>query len=95
MKAIAVTPGTRNSIHLQDIPKPSVDDVPAAERIDTTEADLRKSVQAGEQAGALFQELREKSSGFTKKLPLQFVTKHFLVLFASRMRTYAESARLL
>ena len=28
MKAIAVTPGKRNSIHLQDIPKPAVDDVP-------------------------------------------------------------------
>src|SRR5919205_2593069 len=28
MKAIAVTPGKRNSIHLQDIPRPGVDDVP-------------------------------------------------------------------
>jgi glucose 1-dehydrogenase len=28
MKAIAVTPGKRNSIHLQDIPEPTVDDVP-------------------------------------------------------------------
>jgi threonine dehydrogenase-like Zn-dependent dehydrogenase len=28
MKAIAVTPGTPNSIHLQDVPKPSVDQVP-------------------------------------------------------------------
>src|ERR671931_1221556 len=28
MKAIAVTPGKRNSIHLEEIPKPSVDDVP-------------------------------------------------------------------
>src|ERR671930_949266 len=27
MKAIAVTPGKRNSIHLEEIPKPSVDDV--------------------------------------------------------------------
>ncbi|TML16392.1 MAG: glucose dehydrogenase [Actinobacteria bacterium] len=33
MKAIAVTPGTRNSIHLQDIPKPSVDDVPAGKGV--------------------------------------------------------------
>src|SRR5919205_1628597 len=28
MKAIAVKPGKRNSIHLEDIPRPSVDDVP-------------------------------------------------------------------
>jgi glucose 1-dehydrogenase len=28
MKAIAVTPGTPNSIHLQEVPKPSVDQVP-------------------------------------------------------------------
>src|SRR6059058_926908 len=28
MKAIAVTPGKRNSIHLEEIPKPSVTDVP-------------------------------------------------------------------
>jgi threonine dehydrogenase-like Zn-dependent dehydrogenase len=28
MKAIAVTPGTPNSIHLQDVPEPSVDQVP-------------------------------------------------------------------
>ncbi len=28
MKAIAVRPGVRNSIHLEEIPKPSVDDVP-------------------------------------------------------------------
>src|ERR687886_2113174 len=28
MKAIAVTPGKPNSIHLEEIPKPSVDDVP-------------------------------------------------------------------
>jgi threonine dehydrogenase-like Zn-dependent dehydrogenase len=28
MKAIAVTPGTPNSIHLRDVPKPSVDQVP-------------------------------------------------------------------
>src|ERR671924_2042928 len=28
MKAIAVTPGTPNSIHLRDVPKPSVDDIP-------------------------------------------------------------------
>jgi glucose 1-dehydrogenase len=29
MKAIAVTPGTRNSIHLRDVEKQSVDDIPA------------------------------------------------------------------
>jgi glucose 1-dehydrogenase len=29
MKAIAVTPGRRNSIHLEEIPKPTVDDIPA------------------------------------------------------------------
>lgn len=28
MKAVAVTPGTPNSVHLQDIPKPSVTDIP-------------------------------------------------------------------
>jgi threonine dehydrogenase-like Zn-dependent dehydrogenase len=28
MKAIAVTPGTPNSIHLRDVEKPSVDDIP-------------------------------------------------------------------
>src|SRR5436190_697442 len=28
MKAIAVTPGTPSSIHLEEIPKPSVDDIP-------------------------------------------------------------------
>ena len=27
MKAVAVTPGTPNSVHLQDIPKPRVEDV--------------------------------------------------------------------
>src|SRR5436189_857284 len=33
MKAIAVTPGKPNSIHLEDIPKPSVDDVPAGKGV--------------------------------------------------------------
>jgi threonine dehydrogenase-like Zn-dependent dehydrogenase len=33
MKAIAVTPGKRNSIHLQDIPEPSVDDVPGGKGV--------------------------------------------------------------
>jgi glucose 1-dehydrogenase len=28
MKAIAVTPGTPNSIHLRDVEKPNVDDIP-------------------------------------------------------------------
>ena len=30
MKAIAVIPGKPNSIHLRDVPKPSLDDVPMA-----------------------------------------------------------------
>ena len=33
MKAIAVTPGTRNSIHLEEIPKPSVDDIPGGKGV--------------------------------------------------------------
>ena len=33
--------------------------------------------------------MRGKSYGLTKKLPLQFVTKHLRVLFASSTRTYA------
>src|ERR671936_492549 len=33
MKAIAVTPGKRNSIHLEDIPRPSVDDVPGGKGV--------------------------------------------------------------
>src|ERR671930_2084457 len=33
MKAIAVTPGKPNSIHLEEIPKPSVDDVPGGKGV--------------------------------------------------------------
>src|ERR671931_2565299 len=33
MKAIAVTPGKRNSIHLEEIPKPHVDDVPGGKGV--------------------------------------------------------------
>src|SRR5919205_118396 len=33
MKAIAVTPGKRNSIHLEEIPRPSVDDVPGGKGV--------------------------------------------------------------
>src|SRR6266567_2374804 len=33
MKAIAVTPGKPNSIHLEEIPEPSVDDVPAGKGV--------------------------------------------------------------
>src|SRR6266542_756567 len=33
MKAIAVTPGKPNSIHLEDIPRPSVDDVPGGKGV--------------------------------------------------------------
>src|SRR6266496_1076848 len=33
MKAVAVTPGTRNSIHLEEIPKPSVDDIPGGKGV--------------------------------------------------------------
>ena len=30
MKAIAVIPGKKNSVHLADIPRPKVTDIPAA-----------------------------------------------------------------
>src|SRR6266498_2679615 len=33
MKAIAVTPGKRNSIHLEEIPRPSLDDVPGGKGV--------------------------------------------------------------
>src|SRR6266516_346755 len=33
MKAIAVTPGKRNSIHLAEIPKPSVDEIPGGKGV--------------------------------------------------------------
>src|ERR1044072_1830951 len=33
MKAIAVTPGKRNSIHLEEIPEPTVDDIPGGKGV--------------------------------------------------------------
>jgi threonine dehydrogenase-like Zn-dependent dehydrogenase len=33
MRAVAVTPGKRNSIHLAEIPKPSVDEIPGGKGV--------------------------------------------------------------
>src|SRR3954467_3368494 len=77
MKAVAVTPGKKNSVHLEDIPRPKVTDVPGGKGVlvrvlkvgvDATDREINDALYGNAPPGDNFLVLGHESFGVVEEV---------------------------
>src|SRR6188508_1382046 len=77
MKAIAVTPGQKNSVHLEDIPRPQVSDIPGGKGVlvrvlkvgvDATDREINDALYGNAPPGDNFLVLGHESFGVVEEV---------------------------